>query len=237
MSEETRVEVINRDSLEHLQKLPDNSVDCILTDPPYGIEYTGNKSLNRFHDVIEGDEDTEAFKFIIKESERLLKEDRHAYFFCRWDVYPELAESVPESMNHTNLIVWDKMVHGMGDLEIYAPQHEFIMVVQKGKRPLLDGRKVDVMRVQRVGNDKHKEHNVHPNQKPIKLLKQLIKSATKEGETILDPFAGSGSTAVASKLLNRNCLAVEIDEEYAKVAKDRVKKAGSKLGQRKLTNG
>ena len=70
--------------------------------------------------------------------------------------------------------------------------------------------------------DFYKEKRIHPTQKPLKLIKRLISVSSNEGDLVLDPFAGSGSTAIASILLNRNFITYEIDENYYKKAKERI---------------
>lgn len=69
---------------------------------------------------------------------------------------------------------------------------------------------------------KHHERTIHPTQKPISLISTLIKWITNEGDTILDPFCGSGTTAIACKELGRNYICVEKEPEYYQIACNRI---------------
>lgn len=116
-----------------------------------------------------------------------------------------------------NLLVWVKNNHGTGDLKgDFAPKHELIWFVVKG-RPLLTGKRIpNVLNFAKTGN------KLHPTEKPVDLMEELIKSFSKENDVILDPFMGSGSTLVACNNLNRKYIGVELSEEYFDITKKRL---------------
>lgn len=91
-----------------------------------------------------------------------------------------------------------------------------IIFIQKGRRLINGKRDPNILKFNRTGN------KLHPTQKPVDLLEYLISKFSDEGETILDMFAGSGSTGVAAVNLNRNFIGIELDEEYFKIASDRI---------------
>ena len=116
-------------------------------------------------------------------------------------------------------VIWDKEIHGMGDLKgDYAPLHENIIFATKGRFIFPGKRPKSVIHCQRVSAEKL----VHPNEKPIELLKQLIEEITIEGQTVLDAFLGSGATALAALETHRNFIGIELDETYYKIAQERI---------------
>ena len=180
-------------------------VDLVLTDPPYGIDYQSGWRIDwQRKDKIYGDKEFPLWIF----------DDIHPlialFVWCRWDILPKLPK--PKSF-----IVWDKMIHSMGDLKheygrrweacaFYpGPKHSFI------KRP------VDIISCMRISPEKLR----HPNEKPVGAITPLIRS--HPGNTILDPFMGSGTTLVAAKELGRKAIGIEIEEKYVKIAIDRLR--------------
>ena len=211
--------VYNEDCIQGLKRIPDKSVDLILTDPPYGIDYQSAWRIDteRF-DKIEGDQEIQID--FIKEAYRLLKDDSAMYVFTRWDVYPEWFKAIQEQgFRVKNIIVWDRVIHGLGDLNgSYAPQHDFIIFAVKGKPTFKNGRPKDVIRATRPNVDKM----VHPTEKPIKVIRQLIENSTNKNDIVLDCFMGSGTTALACKQLNRRWVGFEISPEYCKIIEKRL---------------
>jgi len=217
----------NMDCIEGMKQMDDNSVDAVVTDPPYGINYQSQwvPKEERF-DKIYGDGDI-CLSFI-KDSFRVLKNSGALYLFTRWDVYPEYANEIKsEGFTIKNVIIWNRMVHGMGDLKgCYAPCYDMIIFAVKGHGHILkNGRPIDVISVRRVGADKM----VHPTEKPIRLIEKLIDNSTEKNDTILDPFMGSGTTALACIYLQRNFIGFEISPEYCKIAEERLKAVPKRL--------
>lgn len=209
------------DCLEGMKEIPDNSVDLVLTDPPYGINYQSAWRIDtkRFEKII-GDREIKID--FIKEAYRLLKDDTAMYVFTRWDVYPIWLKAIEKvGFKVKNIIVWDRVIHGIGDLNgRYAPQHDFIIFAVKGRPIFKNGRPKDLIRATRPNINKM----VHPTEKPIKIIRQLIQNSSDENNAILDPFMGSGTTAVACKWLNRNFIGFEISQEYCDIAEKRLSK-------------
>lgn len=219
--EQENIQYSFTDALDYVDNL-EEPVDCVVTDPPYGIEFTSPRYRNKDFETLEGDENTAVFKKFLKKLPSVMKPDSHAYIFTRWNKYPELLPHVPEELEVANLLIWNKGNggHGMGDLEKYAPQHEMILFLRKGERLLERPRPTDVLTFRDIRFTDEEKH--HPTQKPVDLLKFLIEKSTVEGETVLDPFMGSGSTAVAAASLNRGFYGCEIDESYKEIVDGRV---------------
>jgi len=219
-----RPELRNADVREVLPSMPAESVDLIVTDPPYGIGFDGNRYETDKHDELTGDDDTELMMSVAGELARVLKPDRHAYVFCRWDTLPAVLESYGDHFEIDTTIVWDKDEggHGMGDLDDWAPRHEMIVKCSKGSRPLqTDSRSPNVIRQQDVRFTD--DPNDHPTQKPTPLLEALIEASSVKGEVVFDPFGGVHSTAVAAVRKDRRAVSVESNVEFHTKGRDRIR--------------
>lgn len=205
--------------LEVMKTLPDNSVDAIVTDPPYGMNYQSSRrtATKKFNKII-NDKNIEWFYNFIIDSYRVLKNNSHIYIFCNeYNVsnFRDLQQKA--GFNNKRTLIWVKNNHTSGDLHgDYANKTEFINFAQKGRRLLNGKRDVNVLNFNRVSKLQH------PTQKPLDLIEFLITKSTKDGETILDPFMGSGTTGVACKNLNRNFIGIELDSTYFEIAKSRM---------------
>lgn len=150
--------LLHGDCLELMKDIPDKSVDLILTDPPYDISYRNNYTLKK-HDLIKNDDvvDYESFG---KECFRVLKDNSHAYFFKRFDVYPEhYAQLQQAGFSIKNVLVIEKgQIGGVGDLKgSFGNNSEWIIFCQKGRREfektqLMKNRKPAGKRCAREGN-------------------------------------------------------------------------------------
>ncbi len=124
---------------------------------------------------------------------------------------------IKKHYNIKNVLVWDKGNRGSGDLTgAYGGRYECIIYGIKGRRNLnkIDGvqRHDDILNYSKISHQKL----IHPHQKPLELLEFIIEKSTDEGETILDMFAGVGSTLKASLNKNRKCIAIELDDNVYK---------------------
>lgn len=200
--------------------MPDSFVDLVLTDPPYGIDFQSSWKIERLRKPKIAN-DKEPYIDWMQDAYRVLKNDSAMFCFYRWDVAESfIKEAKKVGFNVKSEIIWDKGIHGMGDLfGAYAPQHETILFCTKGKFKFPYKRPASVVRTQRV----NPENLVHPNEKPTDLLKKLILDTTVENSIVLDCFMGSGATARACMDINRNYIGSEISEEYCRIAEGRLK--------------
>jgi adenine-specific DNA-methyltransferase len=121
-------------------------------------------------------------------------------------------------------IIWDKVTHGMGDLRgDFAPQHENIIFGTKGRFQFPGARPKSVYQCPRVAPC----NLVHPNEKPVQLIQDLIEAITVPGATVLDPFSGSGSTGVAAIKTGRRFLGIELSREYFDISSERLRVAAA----------
>ena len=213
--------LIKGDCLELLKQIPDKSVDLILTDPPYGIDYQSNKRKSKFRKI---QNDTSINPLFLDECKRILKDTGAFYCFTRWDVYPVWFEQIGQRFKIKNCIVWFKRGGGLGDLKKgYMYNHEFIVYCAQPKHKLNGKRRNDVFEFAKDAPSKY----LHPTQKPTNLLEEIIIRSTDEGGTVLDCFMGSGSTGVAAMNTGRKFIGIEMDEKYFEIAKRRIEGAFS----------
>jgi len=216
--------VVEGDCLELMKQLPDGCVDAVITDPPYGKKFHdgGQRGISpTLYRGVTIANDGEAPVECVDELYRVTKYGGAAYLFSQWMVDGEWSEAVRATgFLLRNRIAWIKPNFGAGDLETtFAQQHETILFCAKGHHELRDGRSSDVW-VER--GSAFQRNEFHPTEKPIPLVEFLLSKSTEDGGTILDPFLGSGTTAVAAKKLGRHFLGFEISPEYCRIARARI---------------
>lgn len=215
------------DAHEFIKTLPDGSVDCVLTDPPYGIAYQSAWRSDKLlrHRKIENDE--VPCTSWLPGAARALKLGGCLICFHRWDVGEIFrAEIEAAGLTIKSQIVWDKITHGMGDLNgEFAPQHELAFFAVKGAYKFPGARPKTIIRSTRIQGDKM----IHPTEKPDDLMAQILKAITRPGDLVIDPFSGSGSTGAACIKLGRNFIGCEIDSTYYETAKRRLEAAAANV--------
>lgn len=212
--------IINGDCLEVMKEMPDNCVDLILTDPPYGMSYQSARRIATPQFAkIEKDDDVTWFPKFIAEAYRVLKDDSHIYIFCNDYAISDFRRLMGVAgFTPKRTLVWVKNNHTSGDLEgDYGNKTEFILYAQKGRRELIGKRDTNVLGFDRVADLKH------PTEKPVDLCRYFIAKSSNKDDIVLDPFIGSGTTARAAADLQRNYIGIEIDPNYCKIAEQRLK--------------
>lgn len=203
------------DALEGMRQMDSESVDLVVTDPPYGIGYKSNCGSERYKEKLNDFDWDDEFNFGVFYDEfmRVLKNDSYMYVFGRF----ENAETM-KYLGCDRILVWDKQHCGMGDLTDWGIGYELIYLFKKGNPKLSGGRVNGVIPHKHIG---YFEKTLHPTQKPVELLKFLmVKSGG--GSLVLDPFIGSGTTAVAAKQLGRNFIGFELEQKYVDIANSRL---------------
>ena len=207
----------NGDCLEVMKDIEDKSIDLIVTDPPYLINYQSNHRKNKYKKIKNDIEADELISNYFKECYRILKDNTAIYSFCSWHNIDFFKQEFEKYFKLKNIIVWNKNNTSMGDLKgSYAPKHEFILFGHKGRKLINGFRYPDVLEAKRTGN------KLHPTQKPIDLLEIFIKASSNKGDTVFDGFMGSNSTGIASIKNDRKFIGIELDIDYYNTAKQRI---------------
>ena len=204
--------------------LQSGSVDAVVTDPPYGIDFEsgGQKGVSRA--VLRGiRNDKMPYIWWLPFVADALRDGGCLACFTRWDVQETFVRAIAlTGMTVRSVIVWDKGAHGMGNLrQQFAPSHESIIFATKGAFSFPGKRPSDVMRAQKVPASRLS----HPNEKPVELIEDLVKDVCPVGGTVLDPFMGSGSTGVACARAGMRFVGVELDEDYFDLSRRRIEEA------------
>jgi len=204
------MDLFQLDAVDWLKTLPNGSVDLFITDPPYeSLEKhrkigtttrlkVSKSSSNEWFDIFPN----ERFESLLTEIYRTLKKDGHFYIFCDQETMfylKPIGEKV--GFKFWKPIVWDKMAIGMG--YHYRARYEFILFFEKGKRKLKNLGIPDILCEKRIRNG-------YPTEKPVKLIDVLISQSSNEGETVADPFFGSGSTLISAEGLGRRAIGCDV---------------------------
>lgn len=211
------VEIRHQDAVDLLCSLDSDSVDLILTDPPYGISYQSNMGDSKGAPIL-GDWEFE-IEPVLREVGRALVDGGVAYIFTRWDVYPNWVKSIPEGLALKNIIVWDKKAHTAGDLKgNFGFRHEFLMMLVKGRHTLRGHRHPNLWAHSRIPP----KNLTHPAEKPQAILRKAIKASTDKGGLVVDPFCGTGSTGLAAAALGRRAILGDLDLRWLRKAVERL---------------
>ena len=219
------VKLINNDCLNVLTDMLNNgeSVDLIIIDPPYLMNYKTNHRKNKKHDFckpILNDDNPQLLGETFKLCFELLKDTGAFYCFCNSNQIDFFKKEIEKHFKFKNILIWVKNNWTAGDLKgAYAKQTEFIVYAVKGRHILNGRRDSDVLYYNRVNG----KQQLHQNQKPVELLEYLIKKSSVKGDTVLDCFMGSGSTGVACLKNQRNFIGVELDKDYFDIANKRIR--------------
>lgn len=216
--------IILGDVIKVLRTFPEESIDLIVTDPPYNIGVNYGKNKDKRKDYFEW-----CVKWI-KQCERVLKSNGSLYIIN----YPENnARVFSESLRQTNLIfrnwiVWHYPTNTGHSPKNFTRSQRSILFYTKGNKfkfNLKEGEVVgDFLEFNLVKNVSKEKVKGFPNQIPEKLIELLIGLSSNENDIVLDPFMGSGTTAVVCKKNNRNFIGIELNSEYIKIANKRLRK-------------
>jgi site-specific DNA-methyltransferase (adenine-specific) len=206
------------DCLEVAASIGDGAVDCVVTDPPYGIntKSDGNGKLNPWADLCNS-----AFWYSawIRECRRVLAANGSMWSCLNWRslvTFQKAACDIGWSIE--SLMVWDKCWIGPGGPRGLRPSYELVALWVGSDFSIADRGLYDI---QRFKWSSQKPHG-HPAEKPVDLMAFCIKHGCREGGTVFDPFSGSGTTAEAAIRAGRRFVGCEIDPGYFEIAKQRI---------------
>jgi site-specific DNA-methyltransferase (adenine-specific) len=226
--EETRFQLTRGDAVSWLRTLPDESIDLVVTDPPYeslekhrAIGTTtrlkhSKASSNDWFEIFPN----ARFPELFAEVYRVLKRNTHFYLYCD----PEtmfVAKPAGEAAGFKfwKPIVWDKRAIGMG--YHYRARYECILFFEKGKRKLNNLGTADIIEHPRI-------HGGYPAEKPPQVTTVLVEQSTQPGELVIDPFMGSGSSGVAAISTGRHFMGNDLCAEAIDITRARLLELGGK---------
>lgn len=222
LNKKNNFELHKYDAVEWLKTLPSNSVDLVITDPPYeslekhrSIGTTtrlknSKSSSNAWFPIFPNDR----FEELFSEVYRVMKNNTHFYLFCDSEtmfVAKPIAESV--GFKFWKPIIWDKVKIGMG--YHYRARYENILFFEKGKRKINNLSIPDILESPRV-------YRGYPTEKPVDVSKILIEQSSVDNEIIIDPFCGSGSVGVAALESNRRFAGNDIQDAAIELSLSRL---------------
>ena len=243
-----RNRVFCEDALQGLSRLPDASIDLILADPPYnlGKDYGNESDKQGAQDYLCWTEQW------IDAALPKLKPNGSLYIFLTWRFSPEIFVMLKQRMIMLNEIIWDRRVPSMGgSTRSYSSVHDTIGFFAKEKGHYFDldairipkdaetkkarsrskfvGAKClqirynpkDVWSVSRLHRE-HPERADHPTQKPLEIIERMVKASCPPGGIVLDPFMGTGTTAVAAQRCGRQFIGFELNPVYCEIIADRL---------------
>ena len=223
------IKLISGNSVEIMNKIKDESIDLIVTDPPYKVTKRGNagnsggmmqKKLSMQGKIFKHNDLKP--KDYIPEFYRLLKDGSHCYIMTNHVNLQEMINTATEcGFKFIKSIIWNKGNKIMG--QYYMSQFEYILFFRKGKGKRIN--KCGTSDILNIPNKKTKGEdgkNIHDTEKPVELMKILIENSSQEKDIVLDPFMGVGAVGIACKELNRTCLGIELDKKYFDIANKRI---------------
>jgi DNA modification methylase len=220
MPDEYKNQIVTGDARVLAEKIPDESIDLFVADPPYFIPvntYVGTREGGRYRRTL-GDMSVMQTYFDVVFGELLpkIKATGTAYVFCDGQSYPLIYRSMYSFFKYVRPLVWDKVVSYNG--YTWRHQHELIAWgegYEAERVPTGDG---DILQCRGV----LQADREHPAEKPVSLIMRLLDKHGAVGKIVLDPYAGSSSTAVAAKRLGAQYVMFEIDPTTAVLARERV---------------
>lgn len=209
--------------MEQCARFAPGSVNCIVTDPPFGVNNLSNMAVTeegkKYARKIANDETPEQAIGVFQNVMNVLlprtADNCDAYIFTSYQVLKEWLVMLddfmaPHGFRRKAVLIWEKDGPGMGDLEVpFGMGCEFVMFYRKGNREKGNTKRRNaVLHYPQVRPDKL----IHPHEKPLPLLQDLVKASTDPRDFVVDPFGGSGSLARACRNVDRSCVAIEYDE-------------------------
>ena len=223
--------IFNEDVLEVLNRMIEKGVevDLIVTDPPYKVTSRGcagnsggmlQKDINKKGNVFKNND--MPIEVWGEKLFKVLKEKGHCYIMTNNKNLKNYLNVLTNIGFHfIKCLVWNKGNKIMG--QYYMTQFEYVLFLRKGKAVRINNCGTsDILEVPNKKTKNEEGKNIHDTEKPVELMKILIENSSKEGDVVLEPFMGVGSTCIACKETNRKFIGVEIDEEYFDISKQRI---------------
>lgn len=233
-----KLKVICGDAIDEMKKLPDKSVRLVVTDPPYNL----NKNYGNNQDKLEFNEYLDFSRQWLREAVRVLTDDGTIYVFMGMRYISYIYSILEQELNMTfnSWITW-YYTQGIGKTKGFSPRHDDILMFTKNPKnfvfhlddirvPQKFYRSVNNMRGANPGNvwefsHMHycnKNRQKHPTQKPEGLFERMILASSNQGDTVLDPFVGSGTALRVCQQTERNGIGIDINPDYVEMTEKRL---------------
>lgn len=228
---EQTIDIRLGNAIELIKSLPAESIDCVVTDPPYRVTSRGNAGNSGgmltkkvyMQGRVFAENDVKITDFA-SELYRVLKEQTHCYVMCNQiNLQSYLNELTRVGFKITRVLVWDKgnKITNM----FYMGQVEFIIFCRKGKSKRVNNCGIsDLIAIPNKKTKRKDGTNYHDTEKPVALMQLLVEQSTAEGDVVLDPFVGIDAVAIACVKTGRRFIGYELDKTYYTVAVGRVNK-------------
>jgi adenine-specific DNA-methyltransferase len=208
------------DCRDLIETMPEQSINCVITDPPYGANFWSRRAQTaagkKWVKPVNNDQDLEGaltlFAEVLEALEKKCVDEVDVYVFTRWDIVGAWIDLINECpwLQYKMMLIWDKGIPGMGDIDSnWGCGHELILYCKRGRREVAY-RRSGIIAVDKV----HASALIHPTEKPVPLLEKFVEMSTERGDVVFDPFSGSGSTVMAAKNLGRIGIGCENDEDH-----------------------
>lgn len=214
--------IFHMDCLQGMADLPDKSVDCIITDPPYEFDTRGvgfHKKRDYYDEIADKGLSKGIDEPFLREMERVMKAT-NIYLFCNKNQLRMYFDFYKD--RNCDLLVWHKTNPIPVVNNKYLSDVEYIFFARdKGVRLYGEYATLSKVYTSQV-NKKDLELYGHPTIKPLPLVQRLVCNSTQEGDLVLDPFLGSGTTAVACHISHRHYIGFENNRVYYEKAQERL---------------
>lgn len=223
--------IYKMDCLEGMKMIPDGSISLVVMDPPYELQqHNGAGAFGRanrdYHQAIDHLQ-TGISDEMLRECLRVCKVP-NMYIFCSKDQLPQLLNFAVDNGLAFDLLTWHKTNPVPTCNNKYLSDTEYIVFMRKGAKLFGSYETKHKYYISKTNVEDKKLYD-HPTPKPLPLISMLIENSSEEGQTVLDPYMGSGTTAVAALRLRRRFLGFEICQKYFDKAQERISEAKRQL--------
>ena len=217
--------ILNKNCMDGMKDIPDRSVDLVVMDPPYNLLKSGGGAFgyaNRsYHSEIEGMSEgitNEMLDVIFSKCKKV-----NAYIWCNKRQLRQYFDYLDDNGYMIDLLTWHKTNPTPSCANKYLSDTEYLIFARESDVKVYGSYETKRKWYVSASNTADKKKYTHPTIKPLDITKNLITNSSRGGgDTVFDPFMGSGTTAVAAKMLGRHYIGFEIDPEYHRIAEKRL---------------
>lgn len=205
-----RNKIIQGDAAKVLDEIPEGTIDLVVTDPPYLVNYRDRSGRS-----LKNDDNPSGVLPVFEPMAKAMKEDSYAICFAGWSALPQFSTAWERAgLRIVSQIIWNKGYVSRRGYTQYCHEGAYVLAKGNPAKPLRP--------VPSVMDWVYSGNRRHPTEKAIEIITPLIRCFSKQGDLVCDPFSGSGSTSVAAALNGRDYLGIELDEKHCQTARARL---------------